>query len=67
MKAQFDLRPAEMLAKERKQKGINFTSIFALLLMILFFGSTGFYLVTMILEVSSDTVQLQSMRTQQTC
>ena len=50
MRIQFDLRPSGMLEKERKQKSFNLTRIVAMLLMLAFFSTSGFYIVTMILE-----------------
>ena len=47
MKAQFDLRPSGMLAKERKQKSFNLTRLIAVLLVLAFFASTGGYIVMM--------------------
>ena len=56
MKAQFDLRPADLLKKESKQKGFNPTRLLAVFLMLLFFMSTGYYLFMM------GLVELPSMQ-----
>ena len=50
MRIQFDLRPAGMLEKERKQRSFNLTRIVAILLMLAFFAASGFYIVTMTLQ-----------------
>ena len=50
MKVQFDLRPAGMLERERKQKSFNLTRTVALLLMLTFFLTSGGYIVIMTLE-----------------
>ena len=47
MKTQFDLRPAGMLEKERKQKSFNLTRIVAILLMGAFFVTSVGYIVLM--------------------
>jgi len=50
MKVQFDLRPAGMLEKERKQKSFNLTRTIALLLVGAFFLSSIGYIVKMSIE-----------------
>ena len=50
MKVQFDLRPAGMLEKERKQKSFNLTRTVAILLMLAFFATSGGYIVMMTLQ-----------------
>jgi hypothetical protein len=50
MRVQFDLRPAGLLEKERKQKSFNLTRTIAIILMLLFFGSSSYYLVMMTLH-----------------
>jgi len=47
MRVQFDLRPIEMVEKERKKTGFNFVRVLAILLMMTFFVSTISYLVIM--------------------
>jgi len=50
MKVQFDLRPALMLEKERKQKSFNLTRILAIILVGAFFFSSIGYIALMFME-----------------
>jgi cell division protein FtsL len=50
MKTQFDLRPAGMLEKERKQKSFNLTRLIAFLLLFVYFATSIGYLVVMTME-----------------
>ena len=51
MRVQFDLRPASMLEKERKKTSFNLTRLLAMLLLLFFFASCGFYVLKMGWEV----------------
>ena len=53
MKIQYDLRPAEMMEKERKQKSFNGVLLLAILLIMAFFGSSGVYIGHMSIELFS--------------
>ncbi len=53
MRVQFDLRPVSLLERERKQRSFNITRLLAMLLFLIFLGSSSFYVVTMTLKVIS--------------
>jgi len=61
MRVQFDLRPAGMVEKERKQRGFNLTRLVAIVLMMAFFISSGFYIVSITLEsfIIQDAIELR--------
>ena len=56
MRVQFDLRPAEYLERERKRRSFNFVRLLAVVLLLAFFASSGYYIVSAFLE----TQDLQS-------
>ncbi|GHS97520.1 hypothetical protein AGMMS50276_17710 [Synergistales bacterium] len=53
MIVKFDLRPAELVKKEVKRKSLNVMGIIAAVLIVLFVASSGFYLVTMTMNLLS--------------
>ncbi|MDR2175501.1 MAG: hypothetical protein LBO82_06145 [Synergistaceae bacterium] len=59
MKMQFDLRPADLIKRESKKRSFNLTRLLVMLLLLLFLGSTGFYLAaaTLSLLALRDSVE----------
>lgn len=53
MRVRFDLRPAEYLERERKRHSFSFVRLFAVLLLLSFLASSGFYIVTAFLETQA--------------
>ncbi|GHV36552.1 hypothetical protein FACS1894187_11330 [Synergistales bacterium] len=53
MIVKFDLRPAELIKKEVKRTSFNFMGFIMALLIIVFVGSSGFYLATMTMKLLS--------------
>ena len=56
MRVQFDLRPAEYLERERKRHSFSFVRLVAVLLLLAFLASSGYYVVMAFIE----TQDLQS-------
>lgn len=50
MRVQFDLRPAEFVEKERKLSSFNLVRLLAVILLLAFMGSSGYYIVLTFLE-----------------
>ncbi|NLL37120.1 MAG: hypothetical protein GX256_06325 [Fretibacterium sp.] len=50
MRVRFDLRPAEFVERERKQRSFNPVRLLAVLLLLFFLLSTGFYVTSAIFE-----------------
>ena len=59
MKAQFDLRPAEYLERERKRHSFNFVQLLAVVLLLAFFTSSGYYVVMAFLETQDLQSQIE--------
>ena len=59
MKAQFDLRPAEYLERERKRHSFNFVRLLAVVLLLAFFTSSGYYVVMAFLETQDLQSQIE--------
>lgn len=59
MKAQFDLRPAEYLERERKRHSFNFVRLLAVVLLLAFFTSSGYYVVMAFLETQNLQSQIE--------
>ena len=59
MKVQFDLRPAEYLERERKRHSFNFVRLLAVLLLLVFFASSGYYIVSAFLETQALQSQIE--------
>ncbi|WP_299076321.1 hypothetical protein [uncultured Fretibacterium sp.] len=59
MKAQFDLRPAEYLERERKRHSFNFVRLLAVVLLLAFFASSGYYVVMAFLETQDLQSQIE--------
>ena len=59
MKVQFDLRPAEYLERERKRHSFNFVRLLAVLLLLAFFASSGYYIVVAFLETQALQSQIE--------
>lgn len=59
MKAQFDLRPAEYLERERKRHPFNFVRLLAVVLLLAFFTSSGYYVVMAFLETQDLQSQIE--------
>ena len=51
MRVQFDLRPESVMEKERKKTSFNPMRLLVTLLMLVFFASSGYYIVTMTLKM----------------
>lgn len=59
MRVQFDLRPAEYLERERKRHSFNFVRLLAVLLLLAFFASSGYYIVSAFLETQDLQSQIE--------
>ena len=59
MRVQFDLRPAEYLERERKRHSFNFVRLLAVLLLLAFFASSGYYIVLAFLETQDLQSQIE--------
>ena len=59
MKVQFDLRPAEYLERERKRHSFNFVRLLAVVLLLAFFTSSGYYVVMAFLETQDLQSQIE--------
>lgn len=53
MRVRFDLRPAEFLERERKRHSFNIVRLFAVLLLLAFLISSGFYTVKAFIETQA--------------
>ena len=61
MKVQFDLRPAEYLAIERKRHSFNFTRLLAMLLLLSFLACCGGYLALAFIETQTLSDEIESL------
>ena len=74
MRVQFDLRPESVMEKERKKSSFNPMRLIATLLMMIFFGASGYYIATMTLKMldlkdlieykQDEVATLETQRTQ---